>query len=93
MQKELDELKGKQQTQEEKQKASTLRVVPALKKDMKKQQATPVVADGSTDNRQFRSSNNTYVTEFITDPVAQNRYANPVNVKKKPPYFYEGFLV
>ena len=76
LQKELDELKGKQQTQEEKQKASTLRVDPALQEAMKNQQATPVVAAAS-DNRQFRSSNNTYVTEFITDPVAQNRYANP----------------
>ena len=74
LQKELNKLKS--ENQEEKQKASTLRVDPALQEAMKNQQATPVVAAAS-DNRQFRSSNNTYVTEFITDPVAQNRYANP----------------
>ena len=73
LQKELDKLKSEKQ--EEKQKASTLTVDPALQEAMKSQKGDTVNVQNNSQST--RSSNNTYVTETITDPVAQNRYANP----------------
>ena len=71
LQKELNALKG--ESQQEKQKASTLKVDPALQEALKKQQSNTNIVDSSTKIDASKSSNHTVVLGNITDPIPKKQ--------------------